>query len=82
MPNRWLAPYPSLSAGKAVLRRSIARRWTKASLLALALAGALGAGMPTEAAVPTDWKNTPYAYDAQNTPLPKVLGDFANTVGV
>lgn len=78
MPNRWLAPYRSMLAGNL----SIARCWKKSSLLALALAGALGAGMPLEAAVPTDWKNTPYAYDAQNTPLPKVLGDFANTFGV
>ncbi|WLG96129.1 type III secretion system outer membrane ring subunit SctC [Pseudomonas sp. FP198] len=82
MPNRWLAPYRSMAAGQVHFRRSIVRRWTKTSLLALALAGALGAGMPVEAAVPTDWKNTPYAYDAQNTPLPKVLGDFANTFGV
>lgn len=82
MPNRWLAPYCSMASGKVSLGRSIAHRWTKTSLLALALAAALGAGMPVEAAVPTDWKNTPYAYDAQNTPLPKVLGDFANTFGV
>lgn len=82
MPNRWLAPYCSMVSGKVGLGRSIAHRWTKTSLLALALAAALGAGMPVEAAVPTDWKNTPYAYDAQNTPLPKVLGDFANTFGV
>lgn len=82
MPNRWLAPYRSMASGKVNLGRSIAHRWTKTSLLALALAAALGAGMPVEAAVPTDWKNTPYAYDAQNTPLPKVLGDFANTFGV
>jgi type III secretion protein C len=71
-----------MASGKVSLGRSIAHRWTKTSLLALALAAALGAGMPVEAAVPTDWKNTPYAYDAQNTPLPKVLGDFANTFGV
>lgn len=82
MPNRWLAPYRLMTAGKVHLRQSIARRWAKPSLIALALAGALGAGMPAEAAIPTDWKNTPYAYDAQNTPLAKVLGDFANTFAV
>lgn len=78
MPNRWLGLYRSTPAGYP----PVARRWTKSSLLALALVGVLGAGMPAEAAVPTDWKNTPYAYDAQNTPLPKVLGDFTNTFGV
>lgn len=82
MPNRWLAPYCLMTAGKVHLRQLIARRWTKPSLIALALAGALGAGMPAEAAIPTDWKNTPYAYDAQSTPLAKVLGDFANTFAV
>uniref|UniRef100_UPI00046483C5 secretin N-terminal domain-containing protein n=1 Tax=Pseudomonas kilonensis TaxID=132476 RepID=UPI00046483C5 len=82
MPNRWLAPYRLMTAGKVHLRQLIARRWAKPSLIALALAGALGAGMPAAAAIPTDWKNTPYAYDAQSTPLTKVLGDFANTFAV
>ena len=82
MPNRWLAPYRLMTAGKVHLRQLIAHRWTGPSLIALALTGALGASLPAQAAVPTDWKNTPYAYDAQNTPLAKVLGDFANTFAV
>ncbi|EJK98867.1 type III secretion outer membrane protein RscC [Pseudomonas fluorescens Q2-87] len=82
MPNRWLTPYRLMTEGKARLRQLIARQWARPSLMALALAGTLGLGMPAQAAVPTDWKNTPYAYDAQNTPLAKVLGDFANTFAV
>nr|BFE93248.1 hypothetical protein GCM10020185_37840 [Pseudomonas brassicacearum subsp. brassicacearum] len=71
-----------MTAGKVHLRQLIAHRWTGPSLIALALTGALGASLPAQAAVPTDWKNTPYAYDAQSTPLAKVLGDFANTFAV
>src|SRR3546814_12104177 len=82
MPNRWLTPYRLMTAGKVHLRQLVARRWAKPSLIALALAGALGAGMPAHAAIPTDWKNTPYAYDAQRTPLPKVLGAIANNFAV
>ncbi|MFL7961149.1 MULTISPECIES: type III secretion system outer membrane ring subunit SctC [unclassified Pseudomonas] len=82
MPNKWLMPYRLLTGDTSCLQPLIAIRWVKPSLIALALAGTLGLGMPAGAAVPTDWKNTPYAYDAQATPLAKVLGDFANTFGV
>ncbi|MFB4391333.1 MULTISPECIES: type III secretion system outer membrane ring subunit SctC [unclassified Pseudomonas] len=82
MPNPWFMPLRLLTEGNARLRQSIAQRWASPSLVALLLAGSLGLAGPTQAAVPTDWKNTPYAYDAQATLLAKVLDDFANTFGV
>ncbi|MEN2395530.1 type III secretion system outer membrane ring subunit SctC [Pseudomonas halotolerans] len=82
MPNRWLTPYRLMTEGQARFHQLIARRGAKPALIALVLTGTLGLGVPTQAAVPTDWKNTPYAYDAQATPLAKVLDDFANTFAV
>ncbi|MGN8344709.1 type III secretion system outer membrane ring subunit SctC [Pseudomonas sp. SMV71] len=82
MPNQWFMPYRLMTEGNARLRQLIAQRWATPSLIALMMAGSLGLAAPTQAAVPTDWKNTPYAYDAQATPLTKVLDDFANTFGV
>lgn len=82
MPKQWITPYPSMGEASAHLRRPTAQRWLAALLIAWGLAAALGLAAPAQAAVPSDWKNTPYAYDAQDTPLPKVLDDFANTFGV
>ncbi|WP_338724481.1 type III secretion system outer membrane ring subunit SctC [Pseudomonas tolaasii] len=36
----------------------------------------------TEAAIPSEWKNTAYAYEAQYKPLREVLEDFAQTFGI
>ncbi len=76
MPNPWLRPYRWITANSTRLRQA------PSALLALLLAGSLGLAAPSQAAAPTYWKNTPYAYDAQDTPLTKVLDDFANTFGV
>jgi type III secretion protein C len=35
----------------------------------------------TLAAIPTEWKNTAYAYKAEHKPLREVLEDFAQTFG-
>lgn len=49
--------------------------------LLLALLG-LCWGEVAVAAVPASWKDTSYAYDADDTPLAQVLSDFARTFGV
>ncbi|KQM52836.1 secretin [Pseudomonas sp. Leaf15] len=36
----------------------------------------------TLAAIPPEWKNTAYAYEAQHKPLREVLEDFAQTFGI
>lgn len=82
MPNRWLMPYRLLTQGTQRFGRLLSPRRAGASPVVLALAGTLGLFTQAQAAVPTDWKNTPYAYDAQNASLANVLGDFANTFGV
>ncbi|MFJ2356982.1 type III secretion system outer membrane ring subunit SctC [Pseudomonas fluorescens] len=42
----------------------------------------LALSLPTLAAVPADWGQSAYAYEATQTPLDTVLRDFANAFGV
>jgi len=60
---------PETSSGRADWRCLIA--------LTCLLAPAPGA----LAAIPAEWKNTAYAYEAQHKPLREVLEDFAQTFG-
>lgn len=51
--------------------------WQYLALFACLLAPA----HPTLAAIPPEWKNTAYAYEAEHKPLRDVLEDFAQTFG-
>ncbi|MBV4464940.1 type III secretion protein C [Pseudomonas sp. F-14 TE3623] len=46
------------------------------------LLSALAWPSPATAAVPEQWRQSPYAYEATQTPLATVLADFANSFGV
>ncbi|AZF08960.1 Type III secretion outermembrane pore forming protein (YscC,MxiD,HrcC, InvG) [Pseudomonas sp. R2-37-08W] len=47
----------------------------------IALAGLLAPVLSAFAAIPPEWKNTAYAYEAEHKPLREVLEDFAQTFG-
>jgi type III secretion protein C len=70
--------------GPSSPRKSTSYHWhqLRKSLSIFAAVGALSVAGSLQAAIPTDWKNTPYAYEAQETPLSTVLTDFTNTFGV
>lgn len=58
------------------------RKAGRHTLHALAFVGALAVAPLSGAAVPTDWASTPYAYEAQQTPIDRVLKAFAQTFGL
>lgn len=54
----------------------------RAAWTCLPLVAAMLWATPCLAAVPEQWGDTPYAYEAKNTPLSQVLEDFAESFGV
>ncbi|TFF10215.1 EscC/YscC/HrcC family type III secretion system outer membrane ring protein [Pseudomonas sp. BCA14] len=62
-------PSPQLSAKRADWRWLLVLPWL------------LIPSQSTLAAIPSEWKNTAYAYEAEHKPLREVLEDFAQTFG-
>lgn len=60
-------------------RETSSRRFNWSSLVALACL--LSPAHNALAAIPPEWKNTAYAYEADHKPLREVLEDFAQTFG-
>ena len=58
------------------------RVWIKRARCLALLSCALLLAPGTMAAVPAEWKNTPYAHEANNRALRGFLQDFAHTVGL
>ncbi len=68
-PSRLCLDSPGDSSKRARWRTTVLLSWL------LVPAGS------TLAAIPTEWKNTAYAYEAEHKPLREVLEDFAQTFG-
>lgn len=52
------------------------------AIISLFILGSVLASAPSYGDVPDAWHDTPYEYNASNTPLHDVLNDFAQTFGV